>query len=86
MSLLEGDGPDDVRYRWLPEVELPDADGVLVCKEPTGGEVPRVEAEFWPLSTGVLVEAAFYLAGEPGARTVIVHRRGADRVAPRLAV
>ncbi|KQM07748.1 hypothetical protein FF86_10014, partial [Frankia sp. CpI1-P] len=55
MSLLEGDGPDDVRYRWLPEVVLPDVDGLLVCAEPAwDGQArrPRIEADFWTVAAG----------------------------------
>ncbi|EIV94716.1 hypothetical protein [Frankia sp. QA3] len=86
MSLIEGDGPDDNRYRWLPEVALPDADGLLVCQEPAREGRLKMEADFWPMAAGLLVEAAFGAAVPPGVLAVVVHRRGADRTASRLAV
>ncbi|CAJ60409.1 MULTISPECIES: hypothetical protein [Frankia] len=89
MSLIEGDGPDDSRYRWLPEVVLPDTDGLLVCAEPVwDGQAgrPKMEADFWPVAAGVLLEAAFGAAGRPGVMAVVVHRGSRDLVASRLAM
>lgn len=87
MTLIEGEGPGDRRYWWLPEMAIPDADGVLVWEQPCADESGRLGlgADFWPIAAADLVEAAVCSAMQPGVLMVTVHRREAGRLPTRLA-
>ncbi|SNQ49333.1 conserved hypothetical protein [Frankia canadensis] len=66
------------RFRTLPQMDLPDRDGVIVAEQPTYVvtlDLAEVVVDFIPVRQDALLRTALGLATVPGIGTLTIHRR-----------
>ncbi len=90
MVMVDGIGLEDRRFTWLPDLVLPDTDGVMVVSFATASDMltgqGKITPDYYSMAARDLLRTAFCAAVRPDVTMVVVHRQGQDLERARLAL